>query len=31
VTGTFTNPKSKVNLGKFLATPAAQLINGLLR
>lgn len=31
VTGTFSDPKSKVNLGKFLADPAKQLIQGLLR
>jgi hypothetical protein len=31
VTGTFDNPKSKVNLGKFLADPAKQLIQGLIK
>ncbi|HAZ08181.1 MAG TPA: hypothetical protein DCZ01_06610 [Elusimicrobia bacterium] len=31
VTGAFSDPKSKVNLGKFLADPAKQLIQGLLR
>ena len=31
VTGTFDNPKSKVNLGKFLAEPAKQLLQGLLQ
>ena len=30
VTGTFDKPKSKVNLGKFFADPAKQLIQGLL-
>ena len=30
VTGTFDKPKSKVNLAKFLAAPAQQLIQGLL-
>lgn len=31
VTGTFADPKTKVNLGKFLADPAKNLINNLLR
>lgn len=31
VTGTFEKPKSRVNLGKLLADPAKQLIQGLLR
>lgn len=31
VTGTFNDPKTKVNLGKFLADPAKQLFNNLLR
>lgn len=31
VTGTFSDPKTKVNLGKFLADPAKQLLNNLLR
>ena len=31
VTGTFDSPKSKVNLAKFLADPAKQLIQGLLK
>ena len=31
VTGTFDNPKSKVNLGKFLVDPANRLIQGLLK
>ncbi len=31
VTGTVANPKTKVKLGKFLAAPAKQLIEGLLR
>ena len=30
VAGTFDKPKSKVNIGKFLADPAKQLIQGLL-
>ena len=30
VTGTFDNPKSKANIGKFLADPANKLIQGLL-
>ncbi|MBI3563958.1 MAG: hypothetical protein HY079_02030, partial [Elusimicrobia bacterium] len=29
VTGSFDQPKSKVNLGKFLADPVKQLLNGL--
>ena len=31
VTGTFSDPKSKVNLGKFLADPAKNILNSLLR
>lgn len=31
VTGTFADPKTKVNLGKFLADPAKQLFNNLIR
>jgi len=31
VTGTFASPKSKVNLGKFLADPAKELFNNLLK
>ncbi|MCR4293920.1 MAG: AsmA-like C-terminal region-containing protein [Elusimicrobia bacterium] len=31
VTGTTANPKTKVKLAKFLATPAQQLIEGLLK
>jgi len=31
VSGTVANPKTKVKLVKFLATPASQLINGLLK
>jgi hypothetical protein len=31
VTGTVANPKSSVKLGKFLATPARQLLEGLLK
>ena len=31
VTGTFDNPKSKVNLGKFLAAPAKELLQDLLQ
>jgi hypothetical protein len=30
VTGTFDNPKSKVDIGKFLVDPANKLIQGLL-
>ncbi len=30
VTGTFDNPKSKANVGKFLLDPANKLIQGLL-
>jgi hypothetical protein len=29
VKGTFANPKTKVDIGKFLAEPAKQLIQGL--
>ena len=31
VTGTFAEPKTKVNLGKFLADPAKNLLNNLMR